>query len=219
MYLCTTPLPRFHTCNKKVFRPNEYHVTRLARHSVLILMLDGVLRFNEDGNDLELRAGEYYIQREGLQQTGRVLGELPRYYYLEFYGSYTDAPSDGLPLRGRWNRDAILPLAEQCVEALFSEQAPPFTLEATSCGFWRHCRQLRRHRTAARRWSAVWTEGLPPKARRPLPPVRQKAPTWGNPARNWRCSSRNEAPDRSGAPRCCWFGNGSVPGTVCSRSG
>lgn len=189
MYLFTTPLPRFHTCNKKVFRPNEYHVTRLARHSVLILMLDGVLRFSEDGNDLELCFGEYYIQREGL------------------------------PLRGRWNRAAILPLAEQCVEALFSEQAPPFTLEATSCGFWRHCRQLRRHRTAARRWSAVWTEGLPPKARRPLPPVRQKAPTWGNPARNWRCSSRNEAPDRSGAPRCCWFGNGSVPGTVCSRSG
>lgn len=131
MYLCSRPTPSFRSCDRKRFRPTEYHVTRTYRKSVLILMLGGVLRFREDGKDIELSAGEYYIQREGLLQEGIVLGESPEYYYMEFEGAeYSADATDGVPLRGRYPAELVLPVVEECVDAYYGKTASRFFLNA-----------------------------------------------------------------------------------------
>ena len=133
MYLCSNPAPTFHYCDRKVFRPNEYHVTRTYRYSVLILMLDGILRFREDGRDVELCAGEYYIQRNGLLQEGVVLGEHPVYYYIEFEGAYQDTPNGAVPLRGRYSAEVLTPILEECVRLFYTAQPSRFFLNAALC--------------------------------------------------------------------------------------
>lgn len=134
MYLCSSPAPTFHTCDRKVFHRSEYHVTRRYKRSVLILMLDGILRFREDGNDIELLAGEYYIQRDGLLQEGVTLGESPEYYYIEFYGSYSEESSGGgIPLRGRYSDEVVLPLMEECVASFYGQKPSRFYLNAVLC--------------------------------------------------------------------------------------
>lgn len=115
MYLKYSPPPNFIFSAKKVFEPDELHITRICDKSILILMTDGILRFREDGRDVELREGEYYIQRHHLLQEGVRLGELPVYYFIEFFGSYSEDDPDGeyLPLRGEYRRDEVLPTAER----------------------------------------------------------------------------------------------------------
>ena len=63
-------------CATKQFAPNEVHVTRIYGYSVLILMMEGVLRFCENGTLVELKKGEYYIQRANIFQNG-YLGKEP----------------------------------------------------------------------------------------------------------------------------------------------
>ena len=132
MYLCSKPAPSFHSCDRKVFHATEYHTTRCYRHSVLILMLGGVLRFREDGRDVELRTGEYYIQRDGLLQEGVRLGEAPEYYYIEFDGSYSEDPG-GIPLRGRYPSELVLPLMEECVASFYGQVSSRFYLHSVLC--------------------------------------------------------------------------------------
>ena len=42
-------------CATKQFAPNEVHITRIYGYSVLILMMEGVLRFCEYGTLVELK--------------------------------------------------------------------------------------------------------------------------------------------------------------------
>lgn len=133
MYLYSKPAPTFHSCDRKIFHAAEYHVTRRYRHSVLILMLGGVLRFREDGVDVELRAGEYYVQRDGLQQEGVRLGECPDYYYLEFDGTYGEDAASSVPLRGRYPAEIVLPLMEECVSAFYGARPGRFYLSSILC--------------------------------------------------------------------------------------
>lgn len=130
MVLLFSPPPEFHACATKVFEADELHVTRRYKKSVLILMMSGILRFREDGRDIELAAGEYYIQQHGLLQEGVRLGELPVYFYVEFMGTYGDVAERGIPLRGVYQKRNIMPIAEQ-FEALFKERrANPFLLNS-----------------------------------------------------------------------------------------
>lgn len=130
MLLTCKPTPRLSVCDRKIFRKDELHCTRVAKYSVLILMESGILRFREDGQDVELSAGEYYIQRAGLLQEGRVLGETPIYYYLEFYGEYSEEDAEGVPLRGRFDPQLLFPLAERCVKKFYDKRSSPFLLNS-----------------------------------------------------------------------------------------
>ena len=121
MYLSPTPPPEFRTCAKKVFAPGEVHITRLDWRSVLILMTKGTLTFREDGQDISVGEGEYYLQREGIMQEGLTPGVSPEYYFIEFNGTYRETNEHGvcLPLRGTYRESVILPILES-FEALFA---------------------------------------------------------------------------------------------------
>ncbi len=107
-------------CAMKYFEPNEFHITRVHRYSVLILMLDGVLRFFEEGELFELRAGEYYIQRAGLLQEGINLHRMQNsdapavYYFIEFQGGEYSETDSGLPIRGKFQPADMRPLINAC---------------------------------------------------------------------------------------------------------
>ncbi len=68
-------------------------------------MTDGILRFTENGESFELKAGEYYIQRAGFWQDGPIESDVPSYYYIHFKGTYTD--DEGLPIRGTFDTTDI----------------------------------------------------------------------------------------------------------------
>lgn len=100
-YLSFIDPPKYIYSNHKQFLPHEKHMKRLFDEDVLIIMLDGVLRFTENGESFELKMGEYYIQRAGLWQDGPIESEVPSYYYVHFKGTYTD--DEGLPIRGTFD--------------------------------------------------------------------------------------------------------------------
>lgn len=102
-------LPEYHSSAHKVFRTGEKHVRRVSGEDVLILMLDGTLHFWEDGLRVDLVKGEYYIQRRGLLQEGRLPSDDAKYYYIHFIGEYTKK-KPLLPLRGEGDFSTLLPV-------------------------------------------------------------------------------------------------------------
>lgn len=129
MLLYNSPAPDFFICSKKVFSADEIHVTRICERSVLILMLDGVLRFREDGQQIELKKGEYYIQRQLLLQEGLPLEHPPTYYYIEFNGCF-GKQGQGVPIRGIYDEKSILPIMERLCEALKDRSRNGFILSS-----------------------------------------------------------------------------------------
>ncbi len=107
MYLSETEFQRFDACSMRSFKEGECHITRLFNKSVLILMFSGILKFSEDGKDVSLGVGEYYIQRQGLYQEGRTPCDKPVYFYIHFDGAFSEKA--GIPLRGRFSRETTLP--------------------------------------------------------------------------------------------------------------
>ncbi len=137
MYLNDSSPMSLRVCGMKRFTPEEYHITRIYKYSVLILMLGGVLRFFEDGRLIELHEGEYYIQRAGLLQEGLNIHKLPNagepavYYYIEFAGGEYSETCLGLPLRGRFRPADFMPLIRACDEAASERHsANPFLLNS-----------------------------------------------------------------------------------------
>ena len=47
----------------RYFEKMEHHINRFCKDNVLLLVFDGVLRFSENGEETEVRAGEYYVQK------------------------------------------------------------------------------------------------------------------------------------------------------------
>lgn len=92
------------------FVSGERYITRIYNKSVLLLVYDSVLRFGEDGRQFEVKSGEYYIQRAGLPQDGLVPSDAAKYYYVHFHGVFHEG--DGLPLRGTWSPEKIMPMLE-----------------------------------------------------------------------------------------------------------
>lgn len=83
----------------KYFLAGEKHVTRICSEDVLLIMLDGTLYFNEDGEPVQVTKGQYYIQRRGLYQEGIIPSSDARYYYIHFIGNYNNSKK-ALPLAG-----------------------------------------------------------------------------------------------------------------------
>lgn len=104
--------PEYHFSAFKVFAPGERHITRTCPEDVLLLMLEGMLHFHEEGQAVTLAPGEYYIQRHGLRQEGLLPSDHARYYYIHFTGHFSAAGST-LPLRGKMDISDILPLCTQ----------------------------------------------------------------------------------------------------------
>ena len=128
MVLKCTPPPEFFICWKKVFTANELHVTRIYKRSVLILMMEGELKFLENGREIALRRGEYYIQKQLMLQEGVPLTEAPIYYYVEFDGSFDEG--DGLALRGEFDMNRIPALADKLYRHCRSGDRDPFALHS-----------------------------------------------------------------------------------------
>ena len=97
-YLSSEKLPQLLFSHDRSFQPGEKHVTRVCPEDVLLLMFSGVLRFTEDGVPVEVRGGEYYIQKRGLSQQGQVPSDCPVYYYVHFLGHWSS--EGGIRKRG-----------------------------------------------------------------------------------------------------------------------
>lgn len=119
-YLDFNFLPRYHTSSHRAFYPGERHVTRVCREDVLVCMLAGTLRFDEDGSPIELHPGQFYIQKSGLTQAGRIPSDAPRYFYMHFTGRFCSGP-EGLPLSGHFSPEKLEPFFLK-LEALENRQ-------------------------------------------------------------------------------------------------
>ena len=109
------------------FNRQEKHITRICDFYVLIFMLERYLYFTEDGRELELEKGDWYIQSPGLLQQGLKGCPAPSYYYIHFsaqgtefshpYEDYTADSMDDtkifLKKYGRFDIKRIKPVIEQ----------------------------------------------------------------------------------------------------------
>ncbi len=102
----------YSTASFRFFSKGEYHITRHCNCDVLLLVFDGVLRFTEDGVPCEVRAGEYYIQRQGGFQSADRASEEPRYLYVHFIGEWTDG-AYALNRRGAFSVNKLYPFMER----------------------------------------------------------------------------------------------------------
>lgn len=131
MLLQTNSPARLHIASMKHFLPDELHVTRVYEYSVLILMLEGELRFRENGREVTVRAGEYYIQRDGLLQEGVPMKQpLPVYFYMEFSGGNYANGGSGIPLFGKFRSEEILSVINACSTAYSQHTANRFLLNS-----------------------------------------------------------------------------------------
>ena len=83
----------------RFFEKNERHITRYCGDNVLLLVYEGILRFSEEGEQREVRAGEYYIQKKNCHQAGEYVSDAPKYLYVHFDAEWSDSP-DALSKNG-----------------------------------------------------------------------------------------------------------------------
>ena len=125
-------VPTYRLSAFRKFLPGERHITRVESSDILILMLDGVLRFTENGVPVELTQGEYYIQQRGLYQDGPEISDCPSYFYLHFENCIWSDKSPLLSRRGSFDPDTLLPLLRQLDDAE-SENAPRIIKDGLLC--------------------------------------------------------------------------------------
>ncbi len=77
------PWPQYLISSYRRFEPDEKHITRIYNVYVLLFILENTLRFTENGLDVELSAGEWYIQAPS-HQSGPIGSPAPFYYFLHF---------------------------------------------------------------------------------------------------------------------------------------
>ena len=122
-------LPLWQYSSFRYFEKHERHVTRTYALDVLVMVFEGVLRFTENGIPIEVRPGEYYIQRHGLLQEGACESDSPKYFFIQWWGhEFTDS-KDGLPLRGKVDFVELLPLFRE-LETLRITNAPIVEISA-----------------------------------------------------------------------------------------
>lgn len=145
----SSPPPVYIISNYRKFEPNERHVNRLFHTWVLLLIFESALYFTENGVDVELSAGEWYIQRPGLLQEGRRPCPAPRYYYVHFNATAAEPGLEGvtllengnfvkpgislmtLPVRGAFPVSRIQPLCEQLERQKSLSPSDYFSRQAT----------------------------------------------------------------------------------------
>lgn len=86
---------KYRAASFRFFEENERHISRVCGEDVLLLIFDGVLRFSEDGEEREVRKGEYYIQKKNVFQQGNKVSDSPKYLYVHF--------------TSEWDGDSVLP--------------------------------------------------------------------------------------------------------------
>ncbi len=123
--------PQYRDSSFRAFLPGEKHVERTFSEDVLVMVYDGVLRFHEDGVLKEIRKGEYYLQRRGLRQEGRLPSDEPKYYYIHFLGDWEPSPHR-LPLRGSADFTQLMPLFKH-LDFLQATMAPAIETQAALC--------------------------------------------------------------------------------------
>lgn len=99
-YLSFEKLPHYIFSANRQFSKGEKHMLRTFNESVLVLVRKGVLRFREAEIDVEVKEGEYYIQKAGLKQEGIEPSDEPNYFFIHFKGHFSH---NGLPLHGTFN--------------------------------------------------------------------------------------------------------------------
>lgn len=125
-------VPTYRLSAFRKFLPGERHITRVEASDILLLMLDGVLRFTEDGVPIELSRGEYYIQQRGLFQDGPAASDSPSYFYLHFGNCVWSDDAPNLPRRGLFDPEALLPLLKELNRAE-NEDAPRIVKDGLLC--------------------------------------------------------------------------------------
>ena len=80
----------------RYFARGERHVSRFCREYVLLMVFDGTLRFIEEGEEYEVGAGEYFIQRANTVQGASRPSDAPKYLYVHFLAH----EGEGLTRRG-----------------------------------------------------------------------------------------------------------------------
>lgn len=130
LFLQTDSAIYLRSANLKHFVEDEQHVTRLYKYSVLIFMQKGTLRFRENGIEVELCEGEYYIQRAGLLQEGLPIVDVPTYFYVEFSGGQFSDSAYGIPLRGKFRNQKLQPLMDAIAQSYKLHTANPFLLNS-----------------------------------------------------------------------------------------
>ena len=96
----------------RFFEKKEHHIERFCSVNVLLMVYEGVLRFSEDGEQVEVHAGEYYIQRKNCYQTGEVASDAPHYLFVHFKGEWSDQ-SNALPYRGSFDYSKLSELMQK----------------------------------------------------------------------------------------------------------
>ena len=96
----------------RFFKNKEHHIERICGENVLLMVHQGVLRFSENGEQVEVHAGEYYIQRKNCYQAGELASDEPHYLFVHFQGEWSDQPGV-LPYRGNFDFPKLLELMLQ----------------------------------------------------------------------------------------------------------
>lgn len=112
---------RYYYASMRYFKEQEFHVRRICKEDVLVLVFDGVLRFSENGINYELHPGEYYIQRRETYQDSPLPSDAPKYLYVHFIADW--GKEDSLPRRGAFDRGVLRDEAER-LDRLAHSSAP-----------------------------------------------------------------------------------------------
>lgn len=104
----------------RYFREAEHHINRTGADEVLVLVYDGILRFEEDGIDYEVHPGTYHIQKNGSVQRGRIASDSPKYLYVHFFAEWSEFGSI-IEKRGEFDVQRLMPLMVKLDEMSHSD--------------------------------------------------------------------------------------------------
>lgn len=96
----------------RYFEANEHHVKRFCEEDILLLVFEGVLRFSENGEEKEIHAGEFYIQKKNMYHDGKIASDSPKYLYVHFLGEWIDSDV-ALPRHGYFDYVSLKSLMEE----------------------------------------------------------------------------------------------------------
>ena len=105
------PIEYYHS-SMRYFKEGEHHITRNCYEDVLVLVYEGVLRFEEDGVSYEIHPGQYHIQKQGSYQQGLRASSSPRYLYVHFKGNWVEK-EEVLPAEGKFSCENMFELMKQ----------------------------------------------------------------------------------------------------------
>ena len=115
---------RYRCASFRYFEKHEHHVTRFCEDNVLLLVFDGTLRFSENGEQVAVHSGEYYIQQKNGYQGGELASDAPSYLYVHFDAEWA---TDGevLPYRGTFDYPRLFELMSKIDRASHARALHP----------------------------------------------------------------------------------------------